>query len=776
VSIGAKDLRSALPDVTSTLSLAGLAGPVEIFRDQLGVPHVRAESLADAFFAQGFVHAQDRLWQMEFDRRRATGRWAECAGRAALEQDTLMRRLALAATSQQDYAAFDDETRLVFDRYAAGINAFIESTATLPIEFTLLGIVPDRWEPWQCVAVFKVRHTLMGVWGTKLWRARVLRALGPEMAVKLGTYGVHDGVLIVPPGGEYSAELADLADLLPGEAALNEAAEIGGGSNNWVVAGSRTASGKPLVAGDPHRGLDVPNVYYQNHLACPEFDVAGFSFGGVPGFPHFAHNATVAWAITHAMADYQDLYIERFRADDNGKLRYEYMGDWRTAARRQETIAVRDAAPVTIDIVRTHHGPVVVGDPDQGHAITMRYTATDVPNPGLRCLLPMLRARTVDELDESMRHWIDPCNNMVMADREGTIAYLHRGRVPIRTMANAWLPVPGWTGEHEWQGDVPFDELPRERNPATGFIATANNRVVGWDYPYYLGLNYAPPHRARRVVDRLTALENATIADMASVHADRLSLPSAVFRAVIATLTPADERVRQAQRLLAEWDGTMDRDLAAPTVYAATRDQLARQLIARPAFAPLRANPFTEEPLPLGVAGRIWGPVLTMIEADDTALLDPGQRWPDPIEAALTAAVATLSESLGPDPTGWRWERLHTTKPLHPLAGAFPEAAELLNPPSIAIGGDSDTVQAATFAPGAGFTLTSTSVARYAFDLNDWDNSGWIVPLGASAHPGSPHYADQRTDWSDVQLRPMLYDWEKVRAAAETTQRLEPAG
>ena len=764
--------RAALPDVTSTLRVPELGAAVDVVRDSLGIPHLRASSRHDAFLAQGFVHAQDRLWQMEFDRRRAMGRWSECVGPAAVEWDTLARRLRLAATSQTDYAAFDDATRGIFDAYAAGVNAFMATTDRMPVEYGLLGITPEPWEPWHSCAVFKVRHVLMGVWGTKLWRARVLRLLGPELAVTLGTFGDHDGVLIVPPGAEYRQALADLSELQPGEAALAEAAELQGGSNSWAVHGSRTASGKPLVAGDPHRLLDTPNVYYQNHVACPEFDVIGYSFGGVPGFPHFGHNQQVAWCITHAMADYQDLYVERFKPGDPGT--YEFQGAWLGAEHWQETLTVRGAAPVEIDITVTQHGPVVVGDPRSGHAITMRYTATDVPNRGLQCLLPMLLAGNVAELTESMRDWVDPCNNLIGGDVHGDIAYLHRGRVPLRARANAWLPVPGWTGEHEWQGDVPFEELPRLINPDTGFIATANNRVVGDDYPYYLGLNYAPPFRAKRVVERLRNLRNATIADMASVHADRVSLPSRLFVAALSGAQIADARALEAQRRLQAWDGSMDKGAVAPTLYVALRDQLVRTLLAQPKLTALRQNPYAGEPQAMSPDVRLWAPIVTMIENDDRTILPVGQTWSDMLANALPRAVAYLSEQFGPDMDDWTWGAVHTTNPVHTLAGVFPDLAEQLNPPSVSIGGDGDTVQAAAIFPGQNFKVNGMSVARYAFDTGDWDNSGWIVPLGSSAHPASPHYADQASDWSDVQLRPMLYSWDKIEADAETTQRLEP--
>ena len=342
--IGREGFQAALPDVSSTVNLDGLDQPVEVFRDRYGIPHIRAATTHDAFFAQGFVHGQDRLWQMEFDRRRAEGRWAECAGAAALDQDRFLRRARIVESAKADYAAFNTETKAMCDAYTAGVNAFIATTKTLPVEYTLLDLRPRQWEPWISGAIFKVRHILMGLWGQKLWRARILKANGPEAVAAIGVRGRDAGVVIVPPGQEYQSALADLAELMPGVAALSETPEFGG-SNNWAVHGSRTASGKPLVAGDPHRFLDVPNVYYQCHLACPEFDVIGYNFGGVPGFPHFAHNAHVAWCITHASADYQDLYVERFRAAGDS-FEYEFQGEWHAADCAIETIEVRGGAPV----------------------------------------------------------------------------------------------------------------------------------------------------------------------------------------------------------------------------------------------------------------------------------------------------------------------------------------------------------------------------------------------------------------------------------------------
>ncbi|MFN8512812.1 MAG: penicillin acylase family protein [Chloroflexia bacterium] len=450
------------------------------------------------------------------------------------------------------------------------------------------------------------------------------------------------------------------------------------------------------------------------------------------------------------------------------------------AERRRETIAVRGGEPVEIDVTVTRHGPVVVGDPASGHAVTVRYTATDVPNQGFQTFLPMLRATTVDELDATMREWVDPGNNFMMADRHGTIGYVMRGRVPIRTRANAWLPVPGWTGEHEWQGNIPFEELPRVRNPQTGWIATANNRIIEDSYPHYVAIDWAPPSRAQRVVARVKDLTGATVADMASIHSERVSLPSRVFVNALEEIAPSDERVAEAKRLLLAWDGAMDADSVAAALYGVWREQAAAVLIDSTELAKLREIPAAKDPLALRaltLGSRFRAAIPAMIDRDDTSLLPPGESWAGLLGTALDRTVAWLTEKLGPEMGAWTWGSLHGTAPKHTLSGTFPQLAAMLNPPAVGFGGDSDTPQAAGYAglEGTGFALTGTAVARYCFDTSDWDNSGWVVPLGSSGHPGSPHYADQVEAWREVRLVPMRYDWDRIAREAETVQKLSPA-
>ena len=774
VSLDLERLAAALPDVTSDRRLAGLDGPVRVFRDRYGIPHVRARSALDAFFGQGFVTAQDRLWHMDHDRLRAYGRWAEMAGPSALDQDKMMRRFQIGASVKGDYDAVNAETRQMLDAYVGGVNAFIDTSVSLPIEYDLVGCRPARWEPWDCLAVFKVRHIMMGVFEGKLWRARLANALGAKKAAEL-IRGYQPGhLMIVPPGVDYrGAALNGLAEL---EAGLESIAWLRddpeAGSNSWVLAGSRTASGKPLLAGDPHRGLDTPNVYYQNHIECPEFDVIGLSFPGCPGFPHFGHNANVAWCVTHAGADYQDLFLERFRVD--GEVRYEFRGDWLPAEVRREIIEVRGEDAVEMDVAVTRHGPIIAGDPAKGNAVSFSYTATAEPNLGFESLTRMMRATSADELDESMRTWVDPCNNFLFADAEGNIGYLNRGRVPIRAMANAWLPVPGWTSEHEWQGSIPFEELTRSRNPETGYIVTANNRIVGDDYPYYIALDFAPEHRARRIKELLDRIDAATVEDMGSVHAERVSMPARVYVELLKNVETADEVTARARGELAAWDGSMERDSVAPTIYSAFRARLHEAILSH------HLGPLADE---VSIATGRGAPsylrqlaslLVTMAGRGDASLLPPGSSWSSTVATALAEGVSDLRERLGDDVDAWQWGKVHYTRPRHTLSASFPELASVLNPPSVPMGGDGDTPQAGSYSPADPFVMTSMSVARYVFDTADWDNSAWISPLGASGHPGSPHYSDQTAIWAEVDLVPMLYGWDRIDSEAETRQTLRP--
>jgi penicillin G amidase len=768
------DLVQTLPRLTGTYQLKGLTDAVEVYRDRYGIPHARAANAADAFFAQGFVTAQDRLWQMEYDRRRGLGRWAEVVGEPAVEQDKLMRRFRLEASAREDYWAVDHQTRSMLDAYARGVNAFIDSAESLPIEYRITGITPEPWQPWDGLVVYKVRHIFMGVFESKVWRAQLVRKLGAERAAALFP-GYHPGhLLILPPGAPYSGLLdAGREELGRGASALNHLQEMDAGSNSWVLSGSRTATGKPILAGDSHRALDTPNVYYQNHLACPDFDVVGLSFPGVPGFPHFGHNPGVAWCVTHTGADYQDLYIEKFNPDD--PTYYRYQEQWLRAEVHAETIRVRGGEDIHMEVWVTHHGPVISGEPISGAALALRYTATDGPSAWPETLLRMLTAGDVPELMESMREWVDPCNNFLVADVHGNIGYLCRGEVPIRSRQNAYLPAPGWTGEHEWQGRIPFEDLPRSVNPPQGYIATANNKPVGDDYPYFIAVDFAPGFRVERVTRALLSLDKPGAGDMARVHAEKLSIPARTYIKLLQEVEPRDEMAAWARERLLAWSGEMAADLVEPTIYSAFRDALLYEVL--------------QHNLGSGLASLVWDPadrgrgvflsrfktlLVAMIEEDDRRLLPAGETWASLGKRSLDRGLAGLQEKLGKEVQDWAWGKVHQARPTHSLSSAFPGLAQLLDPPAIPMSGDGDTPLAGSYSPADFATVRGLSVARYAFDLSDWGNSLWAVPLGASGHPGSPHYADQSGAWRQVEMVPMEYNWDSIIARRETQQKLEP--
>ncbi len=802
--IGSAELAAAIPQLSGTLQLEGLQGKVEVYRDDLGIPYVRAENERDAFFAQGFVTAQDRLWHMEYDRLRGSGRWAEAVGDGALEQDKLMRRFRLTASAQADYAAMDSHTRMVFDAYAAGVNAFIEGPDPLPAEYAIAGIAPEPWQPWHSLVVYKVRHILMGVFESKIWRARMVQAMGPENAGKLFPGYEPGHLLILPPGATAPGPLdTGLKELAEGAAALNYLSEMDGGSNSWAVSGESTATGKPLVAGDSHRALDTPNAYYQNRIACPEFDVIGLSFPGVPAFPHFGHNPWVCWCVTHTAADYQDLYIEQLR--DANTPQYLYKDEWRDAEVYDETIRSNTGREESIRILVTNHGPIISGDPEQGAGLALKYTATIHPhsdednpvnqdnpqnhssdNPGSdnwpAILWKMLRARNADELVESQRGWVDPCNNFVFADVDGNYGYFCRGRIPVRSRVNGWLPVPGWTGEHEWQGDIPFEELPKSINPPEGYIATANNRPVGDDYPHYIAVDFTPEFRVKGVTQGLKSLTKPAAPDMAKVHAQRISQPAQAYLAMLPSVEPQDALSAIARERLLAWDGSMDAHRVEPTIYSAMRDALLKELFERNLPPDLADAAWHPADRGLGSFGnRLKARMVEMLRHDDRSLLAPGHpelvegdTWPAAISRALAQGTADLKGRLGDDPDGWAWSRLHRAVPKHTLSAAHPELDGLLDPPAIPHSGDGDTPLQGGYSPAAFATVTSLSVARYAYDTANWDNSLWVVPLGSSGHPGSPHYHDQSETWRKVEMVPMRWDWPAIIANSETAQTLEP--
>lgn len=732
---------SSLP-AAAVHHLDGVDGTVRIERDRWGIPHVIAHTLRDLFFGQGYATAQDRSWHLEWDRRRAHGTLAAVTGQAAhAVGDAFSRRARLGDVAAAGYAALTDAQRLPLDAQAAGINAYhdqVRAGVAAPApELRALGIEPGRWEPADAVATFQIRHVLFATWQTKLWRARVLAALGPDAVARFNREGTWGDTPVIVPAGVRAAvgELA-AAGLFEGPAANDALAALQplglqlSGSNCWVVHGERTATGKPIVTGDPHRAFEVPNVYYQLRLTCPEqgIEAAGFSFPGVPAIQHFGQNAHLAWGVTNAMADYQDLYVERLPDA--------------VIERRTELVQVAGGDDHHVECLLTRHGPVVVGGSEHGVGVALASTGMVDPAGSLRTLVPLLRARSIDELDEVLATWVEPLNNWVIAERNGDIGYRTTGRVPVRTAVNAWLPVPGWTTEHDWTGVIADAELPRQRNPAVGAVVTANQRVTDRDYPHLLGSDCYGSARAQRIWDRLGERRDLTGADLAAICGD--------------TRNPAAERAigLVAHPVLAGWDGAMDADSPAAALYAAARHHLVRHVVARLPEA-LRTNPFAAWEPPstaLPIEQRVDQALDGWLAAGDPLVLAEGETWAERWAEALRDGEADLVETLGAEPAGWRWGDRHQVTPLHPLRQTMGEA---VRPSSGPIAGGSGCVMATNQLDGLTSNALTGSVARYQWDLADPTASGWVVPLGASGDPTSPHFADQTERYVAVALVPV---------------------
>lgn len=719
------------------LHIEALDADVTISRDRLGIPLVTASTEHDLFLGQGFATAEDRLGQMEWDRRRAYGRSAELHGSPTnVVDDGFHRRVRLGDRAQAGYHALDAATRAVLDAYVAGVNA-ARAVLAVPAELAALGATVEEWAPWDPVAVYLVRHVSFATWQTKLWNARVAAALGVDAIGRFKSEGEHgETPVIVPPGTKVALDRlvgaggrrADGFD----PAWLEELSPLGldlSGSNAWAVHGSRTASGAPLIAGDPHRTLEVPNVYYQVRLRGPDIDVAGISFVGVPGIQHFAQTPTAAWAVTNAMADYQDLYVERLP---------EAIVDGRV-----ETITVRDGDDVTVECSTTRHGPVVVGG--RAHGVGLALASTGLVDAGgsLRTILPMLRARSVAELAAALGDWVEPANNFVLADDAGHIAYRTAGRVPRRHPLNRYVPVPGWDEAYDWSGTYQPGELPAADDPRVGAIVTANQRLTDDARADELAHDFHAPHRANRIWARLGDRADLTVEDQRAIHTDAVWLPGlALAERLIALGGAAAERVRG-------WDGELGRHSTAAAFAARVFDELVRRVTADLPAA-LRSNPFagweppaTAKVVELQVAKWLSNAIRNGSE------LAPGIGWAAHLPAAVEAALGEPEEA---------WGDRHRLTPRFGLAGADPATDAAMTVTSPPLAGGQDCVFATNQLHGMTTRVVTGSTARYVWDLADRTASRWVVPLGASGDPASPHFTDQLAAWSTGGLHPVLDD------------------
>ncbi|MQA96893.1 MAG: hypothetical protein GEV11_20440 [Streptosporangiales bacterium] len=752
---------NAMDCCADRVEVAGPENTITVGRDPNGVPHVHARGETDAWFGLGWAAARDRLWQMEYDRRRGHGRWAEVVGAGALEADRLARRMRLADAGRADVAAMDAGTAATFGAYADGVNAFA-ATGDLPPEYAAAGIAWEPWTPADSAIGFKVRHLVMGIWQYKVARAALLGRCGPEAFTVLDPRPLPGMRVTVPPEGRLAEEDGRTLELTERARAEVEAAapylgflsEVEAGSNAWVIGPGRSATGKPLMANDSHRALDVPNVYWQAHLTCDAFTVTGGTFPGIPGFPHFGTNGRVGWAITNASGDAQDLYVESFRTSGDWTEVRTATG-WEPVEPRDEVIRVRDAEPYTERCWVSPNGPIVHGDPLAGSGLALRWTATDRPCLQYAVLGRMVRAGGVTELLDAQDGWVDPMNNLVVADVDGHIGYLLRGELPQReSLTGTYLPVPGWLPEHRWTGRVPFAEMPRVEDPEEQIIVTSNNTITADEKPF-INHSVNDMHRVERIHE-LAAGGGHTRDDLEAWQGDTVSVGARAWARLLARRGPYEGAAERARQVIADGDGDLGPDGAAGLVYACFRRVAGRRLLIE-AVGEEAAAWLLTSPLPgCAVLARRWFSVMTWPPRPGAAL--PADAVADGLLAEILAAAwADAEHAAGGDPAKARWGDHLRTAARHTLS---PVVGDVFDPPSVYVGGDAETVQNAAYGwdERGPFEITNLSVYRQVLDLAELGGSRWIVPGGVSGRPGDPHYADQLGDWAAHRLRPM-YPW-----------------
>ena len=776
MDIDIKATECSLRNTFKNFSIKGLDASVKIYRDFYGVPHVLAKTINDAFWGQGFVTAQDRLWHMDLDRKGAYGKSAEYLGVKVIDKDTLMRKFDIQDVVKKEYSNLNMPTKLMLESYAHGVNAFMMKSKVLPIEYQIIEEEPDIWNPWDSLAVFKGRHIMMGSFESKLWRARLLEVLGPEKTnILFPEHGLGNRQIIESNGAGLMND--DKLEILI-KASKNIAGwstELDAGSNNWVLAGEKTETGKPLLAGDPHRGLDTPNVYYQNHVACDQFDVIGLSFPGCPGFPHFGHNKKVAWCVTHAQADYQDIYLEKIRLNEtSGRYQYNLKDEWIDLEIKEEEIKIKNDSSVFIKTTQTLNGPIIIDDIENGAGFSFKYSGLTGANKTLQSIQKMLNSNNINELDNAMGDWVSPCQNFLFADVDGDIGYLMRGKMPTRKMENAWVPVPGWIDEFEWNGYIPFDQMPRKRNPIEGYIATANNRIVGKDFPFYVGLFFSADHRINRIINNIESLNNASVEDMSDIHADIVSIPAADCIDMINKIKTTDSFQMRAKGIISNWNGLMSSTSVGASIYSAFRLKFNIKIVE------LLFGKLSDEALDANGRGApfhirlLTDWIIRNRKENELEQLISSEDMENIIHCSFTEGLEYLIELMGTDVETWQWSRIHRTSHKHELSDQYPDLKWLLNPLSVAMSGDGDTPLSASYALSGPFTVTGASVARYIFDLADWDKSKWITPLGSSGNQLSSHYLDQNPIWATNKMIDMQYNWETISSTSKSKQTISP--
>lgn len=770
--------KRALPPVEGEVRAPGLRGPVEVIRDRWGVPHIYAENDHDLFFAQGYVIASERLFQLDFLLRLGTGTLSELFSELTLPIDRFVRTVGWNRAARYQAERWDQRSHDMAEAFGSGSRAWVETMEEKPVEYQVLESEPFVPPPGEESYYGAAGATFMAWglsrnWDQELLRAEIAERCGPEvMRTLFPDLDTEAALVEAAKEGGYD-RMALLRDaILP---------PSGQGSNNWVVDGSRTRTGKPLLANDPHLALAVPSIWFECHLSAPGIDVAGVSLPFTPGVI-IGHNDRIAWGFTNTEGDVQDLYLERLSEDGTSA---EYLGSWEPVTVHREEIRVRGRDdPEILEVRETRHGPILtsymvgIADPvvvEGGikRSYALRWAGAEHGIQG-STIYNLDTAGSWEDFRAAVHDaWLCPGQNMVYADVDGNIGYQLTGLYPIRAQGDGTVPVPGWTDEFEWVGWVPFNDLPRAFNPEDGFLCTANNKMHDEGYPYNLGRDYLPPFRARRIAQLVTELAVHDAASFAAIQQDTVSLPAAAIVPSLVSVEPGNDHQKEAIALLAEWNHDVAADSPAAAVYEVWCKHIAEQVL-RPLLA--------DDELFTHFFGRRQWTNAFQYQVLPNLLTYPTARWwgrngvearDEVLRRALDGAIEELTSALGEDMQAWQWGALHRARFAGRLA-MIPDLAEMFTAGEIEMGGDEQTILQAMFEPGWSYDVVVAPSWRQILDPSDWDASLGTHTVGQSGNPASPHFADLLELWGNGRHHPLPFSRSAVESAAKSTLRLTP--
>ncbi|MFH0991439.1 MAG: penicillin acylase family protein [bacterium] len=769
------------PVTSGTVVLDDLKAPVAIHRDEYGIPHIFSESEYDAYFAVGYVHAQERLWQMELMRRAGQGKLAEVLGEPALNIDKMFRTIGIWKMTPELLAELSQETRDDLQAYADGVNRFIEiSGGKLPVEFDLLDITPEPWQPEHSVLISRLMAWELNYsrW-VDVTLGNLVEVLGVEKAREIFPDWPEGAPTILPDeikGKKIAQEMRELLDADRNFRSLIGTGGLESGSNAWVVSGSKTVSGKPLLANDPHLLFSNPGRWYDLHLVAPGLDVQGVTLAGVP-FVVIGRNRHIAWGVTNAMADDQDFFIEAVDSILHPS-RYRFNNAWRTIHQSVDTIFVKDGAPVFLTIYRTHRGPLINRMERSAqvskHLISMRWVGHD-PSAEIETFRLLNRALNKDDFEDALKYYSVPAQNFVYADVDGNIGYRMGGRIPIRKGKGPTLPFPGSTDEYDWKGYVPFEQMPRLFNPPQGFIAIANNKIVSNAYPYYISNLWEPHWRIERITEVLQSEEQSSVESFQKLQLDVVSIHARELVPIIlqsyATQPPPEKELQVFLNYFRNWKYEMRVEDVATTIFHGFINSMIRNTFEDEMGREMLALYDTLASVPLNTLTR-------MMKKGKSPWFDdvktPGiETMNDMIHKSMREVFRDLHTQFGGEIKEWRWGIGHTVIFPHAFSG-HPLLRPVFTIGPFPTGGSFSTVNKGDYWLAAPFGHSVGPSTRQIFDLADVNNGRAVTPPGQCGQVFSKHYDDQVSLWLAGSYRKTVMDREVIDQAQYSILRLEP--